>query len=93
MHNTNYEWLIRQTNHNKMTTTVMYDALKKVKIKLKLNHTIHECRHTFRIRLYNLNVDSVTINTLMGRKSNNIGENVYTHKTIEQLKTAINLLN
>lgn len=46
MHNTNYEWLIRQANHNKMTTTVMYDTLKKVKIKLKLNHTIHECRHT-----------------------------------------------
>lgn len=65
---------------------------KRVMEKLKLNHIPHECRHTFRTRLDNLDVNANVINMLMGHSGGGIGERVYTHKTMEQLKEAINRL-
>ena len=56
-------------------------------------HTIHECRHTFRTRLYNAHVDTIIIDRLCGHVSNgSTGESVYTHIKVEQLRAAIELL-
>ena len=57
-----------------------------------MDHTIHETRHTFRTKLDDLGVRSIIINLLMGHSNGNVGEDVYTHKRIEQLRDAINLL-
>lgn len=59
---------------------------------LGMKHTTHECRHTFRSKLDSAGANKVCIDLIMGHKTADVGERVYTHKTIEELKTAINLL-
>lgn len=65
---------------------------KKMKA-LGLNHTTHECRHTFRSKLDSADANKVCIDLIVGHKSRDVGERVYTHKTIEELKTAISKLS
>lgn len=60
---------------------------------LGMKHNTHDCRHTFRSKLDSAGANKVCIDLLMGHKTADVGERVYTHKTIEELKTAINLLN
>ena len=60
--------------------------------EIGIDHTTHDCRHTFRSKLDSANANKVSIDLLMGHKSKDVGERVYTHKTIEELKTAIMLL-
>lgn len=62
------------------------------KSELLAHHVIHETRHTFRTRLDNENANKVCIDLLMGHASSSIGERVYTHKSLEQLKNTILLL-
>lgn len=59
---------------------------------LGFDHTSHDCRHTFRSKLDSAGANKVAIDLLMGHKSSDVGERVYTHKTIEELRAAINLL-
>ncbi len=61
----------------------------KIMNTLKMNHTPHECRHTFRSRLDSAGANKVCIDRIMGHKSNDTGERVYTHKKIEELKLNI----
>ncbi len=62
---------------------------KRVMDDLGMNHTPHECRHTFRSRLDSANANKRCIDLMMGHKSKDVGERVYTHKTLEELKEAI----
>jgi integrase len=55
-------------------------------------HTPHECRHTFRSWLDNAGANKVCIDRLMGHVSETVGERIYTHKTISDLRKAIELL-
>ncbi len=59
---------------------------------LQIDHTPHECRHTFRSRLDSAGANKVCIDRLMGHKSKETGERVYTHKNIEELKLNIELI-
>lgn len=60
--------------------------------KMGMQHTPHECRHTFRSRMDSADANKVCIDLIMGHKSRDVGERVYTHKTIEELKEAIRLI-
>ena len=60
--------------------------------KLQMQHTPHECRHTFRSRLDSAGANKVCIDRLMGHKSAGTGERVYTHKTIEELRINLELI-
>lgn len=66
---------------------------KNLMKRLGMNHVPHECRHTFRSRLDSAGANKTCIDRLMGHKSIGIGERVYTHKTIEELRVAIEKLN
>lgn len=70
-----------------------YQIWYNIMESLNLNHKPHECRHTFRSRLDSAGANRVCINLLMGHKSKEVGERVYTHKTIAELKETIELLN
>ncbi|MBQ7974569.1 MAG: tyrosine-type recombinase/integrase [Clostridia bacterium] len=59
---------------------------------LKMEHTPHECRHTFRSRLDSAGANKVCIDRLMGHKSKETGERIYTHKSIEELRLNIELI-
>lgn len=64
--------------------------LKKLGIQ---KHTIHDTRHTFATMLNNADANSTSIIKLIGHSDFSITENVYTHKDVEELRKAINLLN
>ena len=57
--------------------------------KAKMKHTPHECRHTFRSRLDSAGANKKCIDLMMGHKSQDIGERVYTKKSVDELKSAI----
>lgn len=60
---------------------------------LNMKHTTHECRHTFRSKLDSAEANKVCIDLIMGHKSSDIGERVYTHKTLNELREAISKLS
>lgn len=76
----------------RMTVDVYYTLWKKVMKALNMNHTPHECRHTFRSLLDSAGANKVCIDLMMGHKSKSVGERVYTHKTIEELREALQLV-
>lgn len=56
------------------------------------HHTAHDGRHTLRTELEKLNVKQVIINSIIGHSNDNVGQDVYTHISIEEKQTAINLV-
>lgn len=56
-------------------------------------HTPHECRHTFRSALDSAGANKVCIDLLMGHASQGTGERIYTHKTLDELRVTIRMLN
>lgn len=52
----------------------------------------HEARHTMRTRLDRAGANKVCTDRILGHKSGDVGEDVYTHKTIEELLEAVELL-
>lgn len=84
---------------SKRVTLLNYSAkqfrsrFKRALTKLDMDHTPHECRHTFITRLDNAGANRVSINMIVGHAGNGVGEQIYTHKTVEQLQETVNLLS
>lgn len=57
-----------------------------------MNHTPHECRHTFRSLLDSAGANKKCIDMMMGHTSKDVGERVYTHKTLQELAEALALV-
>lgn len=55
-------------------------------------HTIHDTRHTFATLLNNANANSTSIIKLIGHTDFKTTEDIYTHKDIEELRKAVDLL-
>jgi integrase len=64
------------------------DALKK----LPRTHLPHDCRRTCATLLDNAGVNLKTMQLILGHSSQDITHKVYTHKTLEQLVAAIDLI-
>lgn len=82
-----FEW-----NGKKMNQTQYREIWSTLMGQLQMEHTPHETRHTFRSRLDSAGANKVCIDRLMGHKSKETGERVYTHKTITELKLNIELI-
>lgn len=52
-------------------------------------HTPHDCRHTFNRLLADAGADRICRYRLMGHAGKDINEKVYSHKTLEQLREAV----
>lgn len=76
----------------KCSNSQYYIIWNEIMELLQTKHTPHECRHTFRSRLDSAGANKVCIDLLMGHKSKEVGERVYTHKTIQELIDTIALL-
>lgn len=79
-------------NGKKMSSSQYYVYWNAIMEQLGIEKTPHECRHTFRSRLDSAGANKVCIDLMMGHKSKEVGERVYTHKKLEELKTAIELI-
>lgn len=82
-----FEW-----NGKKLNQTQYRVIWADLMQQLQMQHTPHECRHTFRSRLDSAGANKVCIDRIMGHKSKGTGERVYTHKNIEELKMNIELI-
>lgn len=52
----------------------------------------HDTRHTFVSRLQSAHADHICIERLTGHSSTGVTDKIYTHKTVEELRAAIELL-
>lgn len=87
-------YLFLNLHHKRLTP----ETFKKLSFptlmkKTGMSHTTHECRHTFRTALDAANGNAVCIDRIMGHASGSIGERVYTHKTVEELRKTIELVS
>ena len=86
------EYLISNQQGKKLSDgqyRIHFNAIMK---QLTLNHCPHECRHTLRSKLDSAGANKKCIDMILGHKSKDVGERVYTHKSIEELKQAIELV-
>lgn len=60
--------------------------------KLEMEHRPHDCRHTFASQMDSAGANKLCIKRIMGHASQDITDDVYTHKTIEELIAAIDLI-
>ena len=79
--------------NGKHTSKATYYAIwYEIMDQLGEHRTPHECRHTFRSLLDSAGANKKCIDMMMGHKSKDVGERRYTHKTIEELRDAIELI-
>lgn len=83
---------------NNRGKSIIYETFKysfdKIMSTLNLSaHTIHDTRHTFATLLNNADANSTSIIKLIGHSDFKTTQNIYTHKDIEELRKAVNLLN
>ena len=60
---------------------------------LNMDHTPHDCRHTFATRLNDAGGNSTAIKKMIGHESFALTEKVYTHKKVDELRKALELVN
>jgi integrase len=81
---------------NSQGDPLLYQTFRREWIKitkhLNLDHTIHECRHTFGTLMDNAGANKVSIKKIMGHAISDITDGVYTHKDLEQLLIAVDLI-
>ena len=58
---------------------------------LQISKTPHECRHTFESVLDSNGANRKCIDLMMGHVSRDVGNRIYNHKTIDELRDAISL--
>lgn len=76
----------------KMSYSVYSSQFNFILNELGMEHTIHDTRHTFATLLSNAEANVTSIKRLIGHSNYEMTEKVYTHKDLEQLKQAIDLL-
>lgn len=87
------EFMIINNDGKQMSYFTYYDCkFKHVMGQLQLNHKPHDCRHTFATLMDNAGANKLSIKRIMGHSSQDITDKVYTHKDIEELKKAIDLI-
>lgn len=60
--------------------------------QLGMKHKPHDARHTFATLMSNAKADTIALQKIIGHSSYEITANLYTHKDIEQLRNAIDLI-
>lgn len=91
---TNQEYFVRGDTTTQLSYATFKPRFNKLLKELGIQeHTIHDTRHTFATLLNNANANSTSIIKLIGHSDFTTTQNVYTHKDIEELRKAVNLLN
>lgn len=76
-----------------ISTTTYRKIWDGIMDKLEMQHTPHECRHTFETLLDAAGGNRKCIDMLMGHVSKDTGNRVYNHKTIEELRITVELIS
>ena len=89
-----HEFLIVNHENKQMRYWNYYEEKwKMIMEQLEMpDHRPHDCRHTFATLMDNAGANKVSIKRIMGHASKDITDKVYTHKDIEELKKAVDLI-
>jgi integrase len=88
-----HEYLVTSDKGRKMGYSVYRRGhFDKIMEQLGMNHLPHDCRHTFATLADNAGMNKVSIKRIIGHASKDITDRIYTHKDIEELIKAIDLL-
>ncbi|MCI8655447.1 MAG: tyrosine-type recombinase/integrase [Clostridia bacterium] len=55
-------------------------------------HTAHDARHTLRNELRKINIKDIIINSIIGHSNDDVGEDIYSHISIEEKQEAIKMI-
>ena len=89
----NNRYLFQANTGNHLNYNNYRPIFKKLMQELGLQeHTIHDTRHTFATLLSNADANKTSIKNIIGHANYGITEKIYTHKDIEELKKAVDLL-
>lgn len=86
------EFFFLDENGNPLNDRSFRNTFTATLSRYGISHLPHETRHTFRTRLDSAGANKKCIDLMMGHKSQDVGERVYTHKTLQELSDAIELL-
>lgn len=88
-----YEYLITNFKNEKMLYDNYYrEKFAPIMEQLNMKHKPHDCRHTFATLMNNADANPTAIKKLIGHNSFTTTEKIYTHKDIEELRKAIELI-
>lgn len=81
-------------NGKPISNTVLSKHFKKAlrNAGITTYHTIHDCRHTFASLLDTAGANRICIDRLIGHASKTLTARTYTHKDIEELRAAVELI-
>ena len=89
----NNEYLIINDLGRKMKYDNYYrEKFIPIMEQLNINHRPHDCRHTFATLMSNSDANKTAIKKIIGHSSYVTTEKIYTHKDIEELRKAIELI-
>lgn len=92
-YNPQNEYLITNFKGKKMCySNYRREKFDNIMEKLEMKHCPHECRHTFASLMDSANANKLCIKRIIGHSSQDITEDVYTHKSLQQLIEAIDLI-
>ena len=81
------KWIIDERNYVSLSHT-----FKSTMNAINSQHTPHDCRHSFATRLDDVGANYNAKRLLLGHASSNVTDGVYTHKSLRQLRKAIEML-
>ena len=84
------EYLFNDVNGQQgthMTYDKYHKRFQKVMDRLKMKHRPHETRHVFITKAKSCGIDEYILKLIVGHTIEDITEKVYTHRTMEQLKS------
>ena len=88
-----HEYLIVNSRNKPMKYDNYYrERFIPIMEQLNMNHRPHDARHTFATLMNNADANRTSIKKIIGHSSYETTEKIYTHKDIEELRKAINLI-
>ena len=91
--NKDYEYLITNFKNQKMCySNYRREKFDNIMEKLQMQHRPHDARHTFASLMDSAGANKLCIKRIMGHASQDITDDIYTHKTLEELQQAIDLI-
>lgn len=92
-YNPNNEYLITNFKGKKMKySNYRREKFDNIMEKLKMDHRPHDARHTFASLMDSAGANNLCRKRIMGHASQDITDDVYTHKTIEELIENVDLI-
>lgn len=88
----NGKTLIANADGTPLTYCQMRCKFNQVMKAARCKHTMHECRHTCATWLDDKGANKLAIKRILGHATQDVTDGVYTHKSLHQLKKAIDLL-